>query len=282
VATFVFGIAEAVVGWRSGSLALLSDAGHMLSDTLALGLAAVAGFLALQPPSARHTYGLVRAEVIAASVNGVLMLVVIVAIAYEAIIRLAHPAPVDAYPVMLIGVLGLALNGGLAFLLSHGEATLNRRAALIHVVGDALGSAAAVVAGGVILLTGWLPIDPLLSLLVAGLILSSTLSVLWDALHVLMEAVPKGLDLQHIGADMARLSGVRSVHDLHIWTLASGKTALSAHMELADLAAWPHVLDTARGMLRESYDIDHVTLQPELPVAATHIVHAVIPVRDKK
>ncbi|MCU0842667.1 MAG: cation diffusion facilitator family transporter [Thiobacillaceae bacterium] len=261
--TLGFALAEALAGFWSGSLALISDAGHMLTDATALGLAALAARLACRPPSARHTYGLARAEVLAALVNGLLMLGLIAFIAIEALDRFAQPRQVHGGVVTAVAALGLLVNLAVAWRLSRGGQDLNTRAALLHVMGDLLGSVAAITAGVVILLTGWTPIDPLLSLLVAGLILVSAWRLLAEVLHVLLEGVPRHIRLEAVGRDLAALEGVRSVHDLHVWTLASGKVALSAHLEVTDLDGWPRVLLQARHLLAERHGIGHVTLQPE-------------------
>ena len=263
--TLGFAVVEAVGGWWSGSLALLSDAGHMFSDCVALGLTAFAGWVAKHPPTRRHSYGLLRAEVIAALFNGLMMLLIILFIVVEAVARLHESKPVSGAVVMVIAGAGLAANMLVALLLSHSEQTLNSRAALLHVLGDLLGSVAALIAGAVIYFTGWLPIDPILSLFVAGLILFSTFNLLREALHVLMEGVPPTLQIEVVGREMTRIEGVHSVHDLHIWTLASGKVALSAHLEVPELSAWPKVLEATQSMLHRQFDIDHVTLQPEVP-----------------
>ncbi|HUW29839.1 MAG TPA: cation diffusion facilitator family transporter [Sulfuriferula sp.] len=265
--TLGFAAVEAGGGWWSGSLALISDAGHMLIDALALGLAAFAGWLALRPTSYRHSYGLVRAEVVAALVNSVLMLALMVGIVWEAIARLHAPQPVQGGAVMVIAAIGLVVNIFVAYQLTRGEQTLNVRAALLHVLGDMLGSVAALVAGAVIYFTGWLPIDALLSLFVVALILVSSIRLLREALHILMEGVPHNLDLPEVGYTMAQMAGVTSVHDLHIWTLSSGKVALSAHLEIPSMQDWPRILHTTQQMLHTRFDIDHVTLQPELPAA---------------
>jgi cobalt-zinc-cadmium efflux system protein len=279
--TFGFACVEAAGGWLSGSLALVSDAGHMLSDTGALGLAAFAGWIARRPPSTRHSYGLVRAEVIAASLNGLFMVALIAWICYEAFQRLRDPQPVAGGSVMVIAAIGLAINLVVARTLSHGGHDLNTRAAFLHVLGDLLGSVAALAAGAVVYFTGWLPIDPLLSLLVAGLILASTVRLLRDALHVLMEGVPADLDFDAIGNEMARVEGVRGIHDLHIWTLGSGNAALSAHVELASLRSWPEVLRRLREMLHERFDVDHVTLQPEVVPSRSPPRGKVIPIHQR-
>jgi cobalt-zinc-cadmium efflux system protein len=253
----------------------------MLSDTAALALATFAGWIARRPPSTRHSYGLVRAEVIAASLNGLLMVLVIAWIGYEAFLRLSVPQPVAGGTVMVIAGIGLAINLIVAKILSHGGHDLNTRAALLHVLGDLLGSVAALAAGAVVYFTGWLPIDPLLSLLVAGLILASTVRLLRDALHVLMEGVPVGLDFDAIGNEMARVEGVRGVHDLHVWTLGTGKPALSAHVELTSLRAWPDVLRRTREMLQQRFGIEHVTLQPEVVPSRTPPQGKVIPIHER-
>jgi cobalt-zinc-cadmium efflux system protein len=265
--TLAFAAVEAVAGWWSGSLALLADAGHMVTDSSALGLAAAAAWLARRPPSMRHSYGLLRAEVLAALFNSLLMLVLIGFIVNEALGRFGAPRDVAGRTVIGVAVVGLAVNLLVAWILAQGEATLNSRAALLHVLGDALGSLAAIAAGVVIVFTGWTPIDPLLSLLVALLILVSALRLLREALHVLMEGVPMQIRLDAVGRDLARLPGVVRVHDLHVWTLSSGTIALSAHLEIRNLADWPGILGAARQIMDAAHGIRHVTLQPETMIA---------------
>jgi cobalt-zinc-cadmium efflux system protein len=261
--TLGFAVVEAIAGYFSGSLALISDAGHMFTDSTALGLAALAAWLARRPPSLRHTYGLVRAEILAALVNGLLMLGLISFIAIEAVDRFSHPRDIHGGTVTAVAVLGLLINLGVAWRLSRGQRDLNTRAALMHVMGDLMGSVAAITAGLVITFTGWTPIDPLLSLLVAGLILVSAWRLLSEALHVLLEAVPSHIDIEQVSREMSAIAGVVSVHDLHIWTLSSGKIALSAHLDVETPAAWPQILMQERQLLGERFTIGHVTLQPE-------------------
>jgi len=261
--TLVFALLEAGGGLWSGSLALLGDAGHMFSDTAALALAAFAAWIGRRPPSARHSYGFARAEVLAAMINSLLMLAVVVAIVVEAIARLQTPQPVAGAPVMAIAGAGLVVNILVLFVLSRGAEDINTRGAILHVFGDLLGSVAALIAGAVIYFTGWTPIDPLLSILICVLILASTLRLLREALHVLMEGVPRNLDLAEVGRQLAGVRGVVSVHDLHIWTPASGSVALSAHVIVEDLAEWRSTLDALRALLIARYGIEHVTLQPE-------------------
>lgn len=265
--TLSFAGVEALAGWWSGSLALLSDAAHMLTDSSALGLAAGAAWLARRPPSTRHSYGLVRAEVMAALFNSLLMLVLIGYIVHEAIDRFGTPRDIKGNAVIAVAIIGLIINLIVAWVLSRGEHTLNSRAALLHVLSDALGSVAAISAGIVIVTTGWTPIDPLLSLLVAALILVSALRLLREVVHVLMEGVPGHVQLDVVGHDLATLDGVLRVHDLHVWTLSSGTIALSAHLEIRELSDWPDILETARQKVGKQHGIHHVTLQPEVMVA---------------
>jgi len=261
--TLAFAGVEALAGWWSGSLALLSDAAHMLTDSSALGLAAAAAWLARRPPSMRHSYGLARAEVLAALFNSLLMLVLIGFIVREALERIGAPREIAGNTVIGVAVIGLLINLGVAWILHRGEQTLNSRAALLHVLGDALGSVAAISAGLVIVTTGWTPIDPLLSLFVAALIGVSALGLLREVVHVLMEGVPLNVQLDAVGRDLAVLDGVLRVHDLHVWTLSSGTIALSAHLEIRNLADWPGILDAARQTMDARHGIRHVTLQPE-------------------
>lgn len=262
--TAFYAVVEMAGGLWTGSLALVSDAGHMFSDALALGLAALAARLARRPVSHRHSYGWARAEVIGALANSVLMLGIVVALVIEAVIRLHEPRPVAAAGMLAIAFIGLMVNAAVAWVLSRGESTLNTRAALLHVMGDLVSSFAALVAGAVIYATGWLPIDPILSLVIATLILAGALKLLRDTLHVLMEGVPPEFDLRAIGRALAAVPGVASVHDLHVWSITPGRVALSAHVEVDDLQQWPAVLSAVSALLQERYGIVHVTLQPEM------------------
>jgi cobalt-zinc-cadmium efflux system protein len=261
--TLGFALVEAIGGWLTGSLALLGDAGHMFSDSASLGLAWFAAWIALKPPSRRHTYGLARVEILVALFNGLLMLVVVAGIVHEALDRLAHPRDVAGGQVMLIAFIGLLVNIGVAWALHRAEKNMNSRAAMLHVMGDLLGSVAALASGAVIYFTGWLPIDPILSLFISLLLLFSTFNLLREAVHVLMEGVPQNLDSEAVEHAMRDMEGVSAIHDVHIWTLASGVVALSAHVVLADMHGWMEVLPKMREMLNENYGINHVTLQPE-------------------
>ncbi|TVT77933.1 MAG: cation transporter [Denitromonas halophila] len=263
--TLGFSFVEALAGWWAGSLALLGDAGHMLTDSFALGLAAVAARLAQRPPSQRLSYGLGRMEALAALINGLLMIAVVAAIVWHAVERLLSPQAVAGGTVTVVALIGLIINIAAAWLLSRGGNDLNTRAALLHVMGDLLGSVAALAAGLIIQFTGWMPIDPLLSVLICGLILASTLSLLRQVFTTLLEGVPESLSLPEVGQSMAAVDGIVSVHDLHIWSLGAGRVALSAHVVITSLTDWPTVLPRLQSALASQFGIEHATLQPEVP-----------------
>lgn len=261
VLTACFAVVEATGGWWANSLALLSDAGHTVTDVAALAIALFAQHLAQRPPSRRASYGYARAEVLAAFSNALIMLLVVGGIAVEATRRLLSPTPVSGGIVVAVATGGVAVNFLCAWLLS-GARNLNSRAARMHVLGDMAGSIAALVAGAVIALTGWLPIDPLLSFFVAVLILRSTWLLLKAATPILMEGVPAHLSYDEIGRALTRVAGVAAVHDLHVWHMTSERAALSAHLLIRDAAEWPATLAAAQRLLAQRFGIDHVTLQP--------------------
>jgi cobalt-zinc-cadmium efflux system protein len=264
VLTLGFSVVELIAGWRSGSLALLADAGHMVTDAASLGMSALAAWLAARPPSRRHTYGLGRVEFLAALINALSMLAVVFVIGSEAWQRLQHPGSINGATVSVVAVLGLLINLVVAWILSRGERNLNVRAAMLHVMGDALGSVAAIAAGVVIWLTGWTPIDPLLSILIGGLILASSVGLLREALHATLDGVPFTMNIELVGQALAEVPGVSEVHDLHVWPIASERLALSAHVLVANLASWPQTLHLLRAVASDQ-GIDHVTFQPESP-----------------
>lgn len=261
--TLVYAAVEAGVGWWAGSLALVADAGHMVNDAGALVIAAAASWVGRRPVSQLHSYGLGRAEFLAALINSLGLLVLVAWVSVSAVQRWQIPQAVQGEAVSLTAALGLLINIGVAWLLFRSEQNLNTRAALLHVVGDLLGSVAALIAGVVIVFTGWTPIDPLLSLAIGALILVSSLRLLRQALHGIMEGVPLHLSLDEIGQEMACVPGVVSVHDLHVWSVASEEIMLSAHLTVADLARWEGVLAESRKLLHARFGIEHVTLQPE-------------------
>jgi cobalt-zinc-cadmium efflux system protein len=261
--TIAFALVETFGGWWTGSLALLSDAGHMLTDAGALMLGALAAWMARQPPSHRHSYGLGRAEVVAALLNAALMLAIVIALAWEAVIRFRQPSTVDGAWAAVIAAVGLGVNLWVLRRLAPHHHDMNTRAARLHVLGDVLGSAAALLSGAVIAATGWMPIDSLVSLAICVLIAVSAFRLMRESLHALMEGVPHGLSVDAIGAEMARVQGVVSVHDLHVWTLSGSRIALSAHVVVRSFGEWDRMLVDLQHRLHEAFGIDHVTLQPE-------------------
>jgi cobalt-zinc-cadmium efflux system protein len=273
-----YALVEAFGGWLAGSLALLSDAGHMATDAAALGLALFAQWVARRPPSPRASYGYARAEVLAAFVNALALLLLVGFIVVEAIRRVATPAPVAGATVLGIASVGLAVNVLSAWVLSRVSTSAGAHAAFLHVVSDALGSIAAIVAGAVIMTTGWTPIDPLLSLLTAVLILRATWRLLVQTTGVLMEGVPAHLDYDEIGNALTAIPGVSGVHDLHVWLMTSHEAALSAHVTIDSGEAWLPVLDASRRMLATRFGIGHVTLQPSWPLHPAFGERRVIPI----
>jgi len=262
--TFGFAIVEFVGGWIANSLALMGDSGHMVTDAGALLIAAIASWLSKKPPTSTHSYGLLRAEVVAALVNGLFMLVIVFALVSLSIQRFQNPESVDGHSVMIIAAIGLVINIVVAYVLSRGEENINTKAALLHVMADLLGSIAALATGIIIYFTNWVIVDPILTLCICFLILFSTFHLLKEVLQIIMEAVPSHISLNEVGIKMASIKNIISVHDLHIWTLSSGKIALSAHVIVKDFDHWQNAIEECKSMLHESFHIDHVTLQPEL------------------
>ena len=261
--TLLFAVVEVATGFLSNSLALISDAGHMVTDAAALGLALLAQSIAKRRPSARHSFGFGRAEALAAFVNSLAMLALVAWIVFEAVQRFKTPEPVQGGVVFIVAFIGMGMNILVAWLLSRDETNMNTRAAMLNVMGDLLGSIAAIAAGAIIWLTGWMRIDPILSVLVSLLILKSTVGILRESFHFLMEAVPHHIDYLQVGADLAAIAGVRSVHDLHVWDMSPGQPALTGHLEIERLDQWPDILQAVKTMLLEEHGIDHITLQPE-------------------
>lgn len=261
--TLGFAAVEAGVGLWAGSLALVADAGHMVNDAAALLLAAGAAWLARRPPSLRHSYGLGRAEFIAALINSLGLLALVAWLVVTAIERLQTPQAVMGEAVSVTAAIGLAINLLVAWLLARGEKNLNTRAAMLHVMGDLLGSVAALLAGLVIYFTGWTPIDPMLSLAIGALILFSSLRLLREVLHGLMEGAPLNIDPETVGKELAAVQGVASVHDLHIWAVKSDEPLLTAHLVVENMAHWEQVMTASHALLLARFHIHHATLQPE-------------------
>lgn len=262
--TLGFAAVEFFAALVSGSIALMADAGHMMTDSTALFLALVAQWIARRPPTATRSYGDGRIEALAAFVNSLAMVSLALWIAIEAMSRFRSPHEIAGQTVMLVAGIGLLINIVVAWVLSKDQDSLNTKAALVHVLGDLLGSVAALVSGAVIYFTGWTPIDPLLSLFVCVLILKSTASLLKSSYGILMEHVPQHVDFQAVGQDLSQQPGVIRVHNLHIWETSPGHVTLTAHLELKNLDHWAEDLPKIQAMLREKHGIDHATLQPEM------------------
>jgi cobalt-zinc-cadmium efflux system protein len=256
-------LAEFIGGWWTGSLALLADAGHMLSDVAALALSFFAIWLADRPSPAHRTFGYYRAEILAALANGIVLAVISVFVVVEALKRLGTPADVLGGPMLAIAIGGLAVNlVGLSILHAGKEENLNVRGAWLHVLTDALGSVAAIFAGVLIYWRQWHWADPVASVLIAALVLYSAWRLIEEAVSVLMESAPRGLDVAAIHAALLNRPGVVSVHDLHVWTITSGLPALSVHV-VTDQTAYETILGDARATLHREFGIDHVTVQVE-------------------
>jgi cobalt-zinc-cadmium efflux system protein len=265
VLTVAYMFAEVVGGLLSGSLALLADAGHMMTDNLALTLALLAAWFARRPPDASRTYGYQRLEILAALVNGVALVVVCLFIVWEAWERLLIPREVDYRLMSAVAAGGLAVNLIAAWILHGRHHGLNVRAAYLHVLGDLLGSIGALAAAGLIAAFGWTWADPIASLLICVFILVSATRLVMRSLHVLMEGVPEHLDTREIHQCLVDTSGVEDVHDLHVWSLAGGAPLLTAHLVVDPSAAPAEVLREASGNLRTRFGITHATLQIDPP-----------------
>jgi cobalt-zinc-cadmium efflux system protein len=257
-------VAEVVGGVLTGSLAVLADAGHVLSDVGAIGLALFAASLAARPAGGRMTFGYQRSEILAALVNGLLLVAVALAIAYAAIGRLGDPPEIDAGGVLGLGLLGLAGNVVATLVLARGErADVNLEGVLRHSAADALGSLGVIVAAVFVLAGGSSIADPIVSLAISALILISSWRLIKEPVDVLMEAAPAGLDVDAAGAAICAEEGVRSVHDLHIWTVTSGFGALAAHVVVSADCDRDLVRRRIELLLHERFGIDHTTLQME-------------------
>ena len=256
-------IAEALGGWLAHSLALLADAGHMLADVAALGLSLVVASLAQRPVTAERTFGLMRLEILAALVNGAALIVISMGVVVEALHRLRTPDAVNGQLLLAVAGVGLVANAAGAAILHHGHNhSLNQRGAYLHILSDLLGSMGAVVAGVVIIATGFVRVDPLISLFISVLILGSAWRLVKESTDVLLEAAPAHIALSDVHDCIASIPGVASVHDLHVWTVTSGVIAMSGHLVVQNPADNQRVLEAVQGRLGH-LGIKHVTVQME-------------------
>ena len=264
VLTSIIAVVEAIGGWLTGSLALLSDAGHMWTDVSALGLALLAAWWAGRPANRKRTYGYVRLEILSALVNGVMLLAITVFIVIEALERLKRPTPVLLGPMALVATIGLGGNL-LAMGFLHSGHSLNTRSAFWHVLGDALSSVGVLVGAAVMALSGWHWVDPLISIGISAVVVVGGWRLLREAVDVLLETVPPHVDVDGVEKALAGIPSVIAVHDLHIWTVGSGMVALSAHLVVDEPSACENdtILVAAKRALVERFGIDHSTLQIE-------------------
>ncbi|HEY7696779.1 MAG TPA: cation diffusion facilitator family transporter [Vicinamibacteria bacterium] len=259
-----FMVAELVGGLLANSLSLIADAGHMVSDAAALGLGLFAMWMASHPHTERRTFGFHRAEILAALANGSLLMALSFLVIWQAFARLQQPQDIESGLMLGVAVLGLLVNVvALNVLGGHRHDNLNVKSAFLHVLGDAVGSAGVILAALVIRFTGWTPIDSLVSVGIALLILWSGYGLVRETVSVLLESSPRHLDADALRRDLLALEDVRDVHDLHVWTVTSGFISLSCHCEIASSEVADDVLRRATSLLRERYGIRHVTIQPE-------------------
>jgi cobalt-zinc-cadmium efflux system protein len=284
--TLLYILLLVVAGVQAHSLALLSEAGHNLSDFFALLLSLGAAYLQARPPSATKTYGYHRAGVLAALVNAGSLVVVSFFIFYEAVRRLQHPQPVHAGTMMAVAAAGVVMNGVIAWMLYHSGGDVNIRSVLLHQLGDTLSTAAVLVGGWAILVTGNLWIDSALSFGIAALILWSAFGILRETLNILLEGTPRGVQVDRVAAAIRKVEGVNDVHDLHVWSIGSETHALSCHISIADIppSVSERILRDLKECLRHDFRIDHTTIQFEheecevahgcvMPVAEEHHEH---------
>jgi cobalt-zinc-cadmium efflux system protein len=264
VLTAFYMLAEALGGWWTGSLALLADAGHMLTDVAALALALVAMWFSARPATSSKTFGYYRLEILAALVNGVALVLISLLIFYEAYGRLAAPPVVKSATMTLVAAGGLVVNLLCAWLL-HGDhkTDLNVRGAWLHIIGDALGSVGAIAAGIVMSLYGWYAADPFFSFLIGLLIVWSSWHLIRESTNVLLEGTPSHINVAAVEETILQTEGVQDVHDLHIWTITSGREALSAHVIYVETISQAALLKQLRSKLHDRFGVDHLTIQME-------------------
>jgi len=262
--TLSFFIIELIGGFLTNSLALITDAWHMLNDVFSLSFALLAAWIALRPATRKKTYGYYRIEILAAFLNGILLWAIVIFIFYEAIQRLQNPPEVESLNMLVIAVGGLVANSLSALALSRSkETSLNVKGAFMHVVADALGSIGAISAGLIMFLTGWYQADSIISMTIGLLILYSSWRLVQDSVNVLMEGVPPNIDLEALEQRINHLEGVKSVHDLHVWAITSGRLSASCHLVIEEGRNRRSLIRRLISLLKEEFEIDHCTIQLE-------------------
>jgi cobalt-zinc-cadmium efflux system protein len=282
IITVAYIVLLVVAGIRAKSLALLSEAGHNLSDFLALLLSWGAVYIQTRPPSSTKTFGYQRAGVLAAFINASSLVLITLLIFYEAVQRLYHPVVVQAGVMIWVSVAGVVINGAIAWMLHRTRRDLNIRSAFLHEVGDTVSTAAVVLGGWVIMATGYEWIDPVLSILIGALILWSSYGIIRESLNILLEGTPRGMDLGQISAELKLIEGVNNVHDLHVWSIGSDQHALSAHIAIDDIppSASESILLQVKDCVSNKFNIHHTTIQFEHAIC--DVAHGcVIPVSDR-
>jgi cobalt-zinc-cadmium efflux system protein len=280
--TAVYIVLLVVAGIRAHSLALLSEAGHNLTDFVALLLSLVAVYLQSRPPSATHTYGYHRAGVLAALVNAATLVIVSFLIFYEGIRRIQQPQPVHAGTMMWVAAAGVVMNGAIALMLVRTNRDVNIRSALLHEIGDTISTAAVIGGGWAILATGQSWIDPALSFGIGALILWSSFGIMRETLNILLEGTPRGMKLDRVEAMIREIDGVNDVHDLHVWSIGSETSALSCHISIADIppSVSERILKDVKERLHQDFSISHTTIQFEHAIC--EVAHGcVIPVQEE-
>lgn len=261
----LFVLVESFYGWQADSLALLSDAGHNLSDVLGLLMAWGGFYLARLRPNQKHTYGWGRATILAALFNALILLVAVGGIVWEAISRFSHPVPIQGGIVMLVAAVGVVINGVTAWLFMSGnKADLNLRGAFLHMAADALVSLGVVISGAIFVWTGWAWLDPAMSLVIAVVILLSTWGLLRQSLHLSLDGVPASVELDIVKSYLSSLPGVIEIHDLHVWAMSTSETALTAHLVMSDGHPGDEFLCRVADELHDNFSIEHATIQIEM------------------
>jgi cobalt-zinc-cadmium efflux system protein len=264
--TLLMMIAEVIGGLLSNSLALLSDAGHMLTDNFALLLSFFAMKFATMPATEKRTFGFYRLEILAALINGIILVVISLYIVYQAYLRMINPQPVEAMLMLIVAVIGLAANIiGAVVLMKHSHSNLNIRGAYLHIVGDALSSVGVVVGGVIILYTGWYMIDPILSILISFVIIYGAWALVKESVSILLESVPSHIDIETVATAISKVRGVREAYHIHVWTITSGVHAMSAHVLIDDqlVSRSRDLIDDIKTLLAEKFKILHSTIQLE-------------------
>jgi cobalt-zinc-cadmium efflux system protein len=276
-------IAEIIGGLLANSLALLSDAGHMLTDILALGFSLTAMRFARKPATLTKTFGFYRLEILAAFLNGVLLLAISLYIFYEAYHRLMDPREIKGLFMLIVAAIGLAANGaGIAILRRSALRNLNVRSALFHLMGDTISSAGVIIGGIVIIYTGWYIVDPLIGILIGVLILRGAYSLVRESVDILLEATPKDMDAKALIGDLVGIEGVKDVHHVHLWTITSGIYAMSAHVVIDDclISETTQLLNEIERLLQQKYIMEHITIQLESESCGDDLVKGIASCRE--